>query len=223
MLTATDTYFSFLVGGPRFRFSIPSDFGTLPELSSPLSNGIGGRSFDFQPTGRSNGIPEAYPVIGTLSDSEGRLVELYRWLEEPPQWFLQWHLVNGSIWTHLRVEDGVALAQTTVDALGILEDPAGGTPFLLPNPPLRSAVSGRPGYQEFATYFSSVRPDWRIALQRPGFLSPNQTRVLPAADVRGLIALRVGLPNGMEAQVVGNDRPGMEDVLATISSSLSDG
>jgi hypothetical protein len=209
--------FSFLVGGPQLVVPMPPEFDGTPELSSPLINGVGPRSFDFVPLTRRDGAPQGYTIIQTFSDPAGRRVELYTWpYDAPPQWFLRWLVTNGSVWTHLREEDTPALAAAIVLALNVVESDETGTPFLLPNPPMRSAVSSRPGYQEFATFFSQTRPDWRVTLQRPGYLPEGEVRVLPEG-VRDWILVRRGLSDGIEALVRGDDLQEAVDIAAVMA------
>jgi hypothetical protein len=105
MRTATESTvevtFSFLVSGPAFRLLIPADFDPVPELNSPLYNGVGGRDFTFHPKQRD--VPaEGYVFLGTISDRDGRAVELFERIEPPPIWWLRWPLNAGSLYTHLR-------------------------------------------------------------------------------------------------------------------------
>jgi hypothetical protein len=221
MLTvATKIEFSFMSAGPRYELMLPAEFESVPELNDSLANGIGARGFDFLPAGHSNGIPERYPVIETLLDREGRQVDLYQWPFEPPQWYLRWHISKGSLWTHLREEDGAAMAAVTIRALSILEDQTTGLPFLLLEPPLRRAVSTRPGYQELATFVSSVRPNWFVYLRRPGFVSPG--KVVQSDVEPDLRVIRVGLPSGIEVQGVGTETTELQGVVMTVAESLTE-
>lgn len=216
--TTMQVKFSFLVGGPQLLVPLPPEFNGSPELSSPLINGVGARAFDFVPSTRGDNAPTSYAIIQTLLDPAGRPVELYRWPhEDPMQWFLRWLLMNGSLWTHLREEDTPALAEVIVVALNVTESAETASPFLLPNPPLRSGVSSRPGYQEFATFFSQTRPDWRITLQRPGYLPEGEVRVLPGG-IRDWVIIRRGLADGIEAVVRGNDVDEAVDIAASMAS-----
>lgn len=221
--TLTEAGFSFLVAGPKFRLLLPSDFEPVPSLSSPLRFGKGGRSFDFVPAHRDRGVTEEHRMPGTLKDRVGRSVELYERLGQPPQWYLRWLLGAGALYTHLREEDGVDMAEPIVAALDIVEGDSAGTPFLLLNPPLKSAVLAWPGYQEFATFRSPVRPGWAVVLQRPSFLSPGQTMVAPGGEAGGDVILRAGANYGMEVQVVsGTDLLGGEELLNTVLDSLAE-
>jgi hypothetical protein len=214
----TEAKFSFLVSGPILSLSIPEEFAGLPELSSPLVNGVGARSFNFL-TPQRDKMPTNFSFIRTLIDPQGRVVELYDWRNDPPQWFLRWPLKGGSLWTHLREEDGPDLADSIVGNLDIVEDSSTSAPFLLPNPPLRSAVSSRAGYHESATYFSSTRSGWKLKLQRPGHLVPGQTMMLPQ-EISSVVVMRGGAANGVEIVAVGSDLGGVRDVLQTAASSL---
>lgn len=217
-MVATEVEFSFMSAGPRFQLTLPAEFEPVPELNDSLANGMGARGFDYLPEGHSNGIPERYPVIETLSDRDGRQVDLYEWPFDPPQWYLRWHMTKGSLWTHLREEDGAAMAAVTIRALSILEDQTTGLPFLLLEPPLRRAVSTRPGYQELATFVSSSRPNWLLYLRRPGFVSPG--KVVQSDVEPDLRVIRVGLPSGIEVQGVGTETIELHGVVMTAAESL---
>lgn len=219
--TSVRTAFSFLTAGPRFAVAIPAEFGSIAELSSPLANPNGARSFDFLPSGRSNGIPENYSVVDTLIDPAGRSVNLYRWPYDPPQWYLEWSLANGALWTHLREEDGTDMASVTVDALRIIEAPNGSTPVVVVRPPLRLAVSGRPGYQETAVFTAADHPAWMITLARPPYLSAGQVVARPDSPSQFPV-VRAGTRVGLEIQIAGTDLQQVKDQVAVLVDSIAE-
>jgi hypothetical protein len=105
-MSTTSATYSFLTTGPGYSFILPNDFDSRPTLSSPLENGRGGRSFDYVPAPRDQGNPSGSVLIDVLRDASDRAVELFWRLEEPPMWWLRWHLESGYLVSHLREEDG---------------------------------------------------------------------------------------------------------------------
>lgn len=215
---AKRTSFSFLTAGPTFAFLLPSDFDGLPDLSSPLTikQGSGARSFDFVARSRDQGVEEPHRLLGTLTGRSGHAVELYERLASPRQWYLRWILSSGVIYTHLRDEDGVERAETIVANLGIAGN--GGAPFLLPERPLGSGVSSRPGYQELAVFRSPSRPGWAVTLQRPGFL--DQGTIVRHPEGKKAI-FRAGAKHGIEVVVFAEqDVSGGREVIKDVVKSL---
>jgi hypothetical protein len=209
--------FSFLTAGPTFRLELPDDFDALPDLSAPLMIwDQGARSFDFVAHARDHGVREPHQVLGTLKGRDGHTVEVYERFGEPPQWYLRWLLPTGSIWTHLREEDGVERADAVVANLGIVED--GGAPFLLPEGPLRREVSTRPGYQELATFRSSSS-NWVLECQRPGYLSRGKLMRVPEAE-RGILRAGAGFDTEITA-IVGTDAEDGRKLIGTAVDTLA--
>ncbi|MEX0753613.1 MAG: hypothetical protein WD556_00650 [Actinomycetota bacterium] len=211
--------FSFLTTGPGFSFDVPEDFDLLPELSSPLLNGRGGRSFDFASTARDPGQPDNTMQIDTMRDRYGRPVELYWRLETPPLWWLRWHLTSGYLYSHLREEDGEEMAAITIESLDVVET-RWGAPFLLPSEPLEIGVSTAPTFQEQATFLSTTRgPSWSVTLQRPGFTREGSVLVAPPEYMGDRVLLRAGLGDDVEVWVWGeNDH----DSAAAITEGIKD-
>jgi len=210
--------FSFLTAGPTIVFHLPADFDETPELSSPVANPNGARSVDFLPLRRDFTDLEGYSLSRTFIDAFGRAVHVYRWPFEPAQWFLRWRLSSGSVWTHLREEDGEEMADLIVGCLTVIEEEDTHLPFVLIEAPLRRAVSSRPGYQEFASFFSPMRPEWSVTFLRPSYLSEGEIVVKP--DGRQAV-VRVGCPLGLEAQVVaGSDAEGARSFAESICGSV---
>jgi hypothetical protein len=198
----TDVSFSFLTSGPRFRVSLPGYFDAVPEMTAPLSNGIGGRAFNFHPTNRVREITGAV-YLGTLTDHDGRTVEFHERIEPPTIWLLAWRLSSGALYTHLREEDGPGMADVTVANISVVEAPPGGLPVVLPYPPLEFAASSRAGYHEEASYFSDERGlGWGISFVRPGFTPAGKVMYAPLDEMAGEAVVRVGLGSGVEALVV---------------------
>lgn len=187
--------FSFLTSGPTFRCELPDEFDSLPGLSSPVDNGNGGRSFSFVPAFRDDGITEPHDVTDKLMDPQGHQVDLVERLGDPQQWYLRWYLRDGSLYTHLRDTDGVAKAEETLRYVTV-DESSGSLPFLLIEPPFRSAVSGHAGYQEQARYFSAAIGNiWVLEFRRPGFLGPGTLMELPGASQT---IVRAGTSFGLE-------------------------
>jgi hypothetical protein len=207
--------FSFLGAGPEISIDLPPSFEGLPELSTPIANGVGARSFDFVPNHRDPGPPQGYELIRTLRGQDGVVAELYDWpYREPLQWFLRWPLDAGSIWTHLRAEDTIAQSDVIVRSLEIAVD-GQGLPMVFPSLPMTLAVSARAGFQEIAAYFDATDPGNRITLQRPGYLSEGQSRLLPEG-FRDYVLLRCGLSYGIEAIIRADHLERAEEILGGV-------
>jgi hypothetical protein len=101
-----------------------------------------------------------------LEDRDGRSVELFERLARPLTWWLRWTLKTGYLMTHIREEDGLDRTTLVAGGLSVVEDDTIGTPFLLPEAPLRSTASAIPGYQEFASFRSANRDIWSVVLKR---------------------------------------------------------
>lgn len=218
-MTTTEVRFSFLTSGPRFQLELPPDFDRLPSLSTPINNGVGARSFNFHPARIEPDLAGAGRLLTTSTDRDGHAVEVYERLELPQTWWLRWPLANGALTTHLREEDGVDMVDVVIAGLAIVEDASGGTPFLLPDPPLVAEVTADGGYQEFSTFWSANREGWSVRLQRPSFVSPGTVMVLPGSD---FAILRAGTESGVEVQVTaGGDLAGGQELLSGVLTSLA--
>jgi len=221
MTTAT-LEFSFLTSGPIFRLEVPADLPDVPFLSSAIVSGIGGREFGFTPSPHDLELAEGMARDGelqrTLADRDGRLVELYRRIEPPVTWWLRWQLQGGSLTTHLREEDGAGQADVVVRSLSVVED--GPTPFLLLFSPLRSMVSGFPGYQEVAWTQNDAVPRV-VTLMRPGYLGPG---AVVSNTSGGVAQLRAGTDFGLEVQVqTGRGLVDAQSILSTVLGTLVEG
>jgi hypothetical protein len=156
-------------------------------------------------------------LLRIMSDRDGRSVELYRRLDPPLVWWLRWRLERGVVVTHLRAIDGIESSETVVANLSIAEE--GPTPFLLLQPPLKRFVSSFPGFQEFASVWSS---DHGLVLTfvRPPFLSPGKVMSTRSDQV---FQFRAAWDDGLEVQVsCPVDREG-KDTLELILDSLREG
>jgi hypothetical protein len=215
---AVEVGFSLMLSGPRMRASLPAGFHQMPELSSPINSGFGARSFDFLPEGRDPGISEEdYGLARTAIDSEGHPVELYEPTGSTPQWFLRWSLSRGSLYSHLRSQDEVDQVDQVIDGLTIDEE--GGTPFLLLDPPLKSAVSARVGYQESVVFFDGDPAERIASIQRPGYLRRGEMRAVPADQTGEWSAVRGGGPQGLE--VIVNSKRGRGDARGVVEMILN--
>lgn len=213
--TTIDVTFSFLVSGPTFRLTLPADFDPVPELNAPLYNGIGGRDFTFHPKQRDIRA-EGYVFLGAVSDRDGRSVELFERIEPPPIWWLRWPLLAGSLYTHLREEDGVEMAEVTAASISVVET-ADGLPFVLPYPPLLVDMVRVNGFVEEVTYFSQQRgPMWSVTLRRPGFLLPGHVEVAPTVNTGGTVLITVGIGAGAEAMILAGELLSDGEELATM-------
>lgn len=187
--------FSFLTAGPRYAFDLPDDFDALPNLSTPLSfDGHGGRSFDFVAGNRDRGITEEHTVLRSETSPDGYEVDISERAGDPPQWYLRWRLPTGSVYSHIREEDGVETATPLIASLRIVAD--AGLPFLLPEGGLRRAVSTRPGHQELATFFAP-RNDWAVEFKRPGYVPAGKVMRVPRSGA----IYRAGVPADIEVTV----------------------
>jgi len=210
-----DVTFSFLVSGPTFRLTLPADFDPVPELNAPLFNGIGGRDFTFHPKQRD--VPaEDYVFPGTMSDRDGRSIELFERIEPPPIWWLRWPLSAGALYTHLREEDGVEMADVTAASMSVVETDDG-LPFVLPYPPLGVDMVRVNGFAEEVTYFSQQRgPMWNVTLRRPGFLVPGGVEFAPTVNTGGRVVITAGIGAGAEAMIVAGEFLSDGEDLATM-------
>ena len=222
-LTVSTATFAFLASGPRFSLDIPAEFDPLPDLSSPLLNGKGGRSFVFHPTARDAGLdPGDNILVGKLSDRDGRVVDLFERVAAPPLWRLRWSLAAGTLYTHLREEDGAEMAATTTANISVVEAPDSGLPFVIAYPPLEFGASAWPGYQEEAVFASTLRGDgFSIALERPGTLRVTDAFIQERSASGGLAVIRLGLGQGIDATVsLGTDMPATEAAAVLLRESL---
>ena len=203
MLETSEVSFSFLTAGPQFRLLVPLEFSSVPELSSPLYIDVGNRSFDWIPAVRDSGLTEDVRFVESLTVKDDSQLQIYERIdpEGPRLWWLRWQLENGAVYSHLRDEDGLAQAEAIGNCLTIVEDGGTGTPFLLPEPPLRPAVAAWPGYQEWAVFQSGLREEWAISLRRPTFLKPGEIVQAPASVVGEAAYLRAGAAYGIEIGV----------------------
>jgi hypothetical protein len=222
--TTREVGFAFLTAGPAYDVDLPDYFDGLPELSSPLNihGHTGARSFDFVPTNRDVGVTEEHRVLDSLTDRDGRTVEVYERVDEPPQRYLRWSLANGALYTHVREEDGLDYGEVVAKSLSIVEDPAGGTPTLLPSRPLSRGASAQPGYQELSAFLSAQR-GWNVVFSRPGFIAGGRTVRMPRGDTGDQVVLRAGGPDGIEVTVMsGTDEAAGRALMSTVLSSLKE-
>ncbi len=180
--------------GSRWRF--PTTSMASRGLISPLHNGIGGRSFTFIPARWDVPLDDT-DRFDNLTGADGRLVEFHRRRDELPLWWLRWSLSRGSLFTHLREEDGTDMAARTASAVAVTEDEYG-IPFVVISDPLKYAASAAPGYQERIN-FNHVDRDTPtgLSLSRPGFISPSDVRRTPP-NPDGLAQVRTGATHGIE-------------------------
>jgi hypothetical protein len=215
--------FSFLVSGPRFELALPDDFSAVPELSSPLSSGFGGRAFNFRPSELDTGIGSDGVVVESHRDAYDRQVDVFELVDPPLTWFLQWPLTLGALYTHLRELDGLSQATVVVNALEIVEEGNPTLPILLPSPPVRSVVSSQPGYHQAATYHSPTRLGWTVTLKRPGFARKGEILLAPGRTGGDDVLLRTGADFGIEVQVTSaDDLVGGEDLIELVVDSVSE-
>jgi hypothetical protein len=213
---AVEGRFSFLTSGPTYAFDLPEDFDAVPDLSTPLSYGdLGGRSFDFVAASRDSGIQEEHKVLGSLTSPDGYEVEISERADKDPwQWYLRWRLPIGSVYTHIREEDGVAMATPTVESLRIVQD--SGLPFLLPEGSLRRAVASRPGHQELASFFAPGR-EWAIEFKRPGYVPAGTVMRMPGSGA----IFRAGASANIEVRVYAQtDNDGGRDLVDRVVGTL---
>lgn len=207
--------FSFLVSGPTFRVTLPDYFDRTPEMNTPLFNGIGGRDFTFIPASRD--VPaEGTVLLRSLTDLDGREVELIERIEPPPLWWLRWSLSAGALYTHLREEDGVEMADVTVASISIVET-SEGLPFILPDPPLTIDMVQVNDFLEETTFFSNRSTAmWSAVFRRPGFLPPGSIQWAPTENTDGRIVIVEGLTGGVEVMLAGGESLAQGERLATM-------
>jgi hypothetical protein len=225
-MSTVSCLFSFLTTGPQLSFLLPDDFQSVPQLSSPLSNGVGARSFDFTPAWLDRDpITDdgRLRFVTTVRSGDGHVVEVHEMLD-PWQWFLRWRLRKGSLYTHLRDQDGDGPERTgiIVGNLGVMEESESGCPFLLPEWPLASAVSAQPGYQEEALFFAPTRNDLAVTLRRPGYLPRGKSMILPDAGEE-IQVLRVGVDFGIEMLIYSSSLERARMIRDVVEGSLDQG
>jgi hypothetical protein len=216
--------FSFLTSGPQFGFELPSDFDQLPELVSPLLNGNGGRSFHFVPSHRDSPL-ERCTLLRSLDDRDGRAVHLYWRLDAPPLWWLLWPLQTGTLYTHLREEDGERMFDVTVAAVSVVQDSEAGLPAVLADLPLEFGARATPAWQERAVYFSAARGEgWSVELVRPGLLNAGTVLMAPLDFTEGFVSIRAGTIYDVDVSIQGSrDGSGAQSVASMVLESLQDG
>jgi len=212
---------AFLTNGPAFRFLLPEEFDAVPELSTPIFNGVGSRSFVFTPRPHDAQLPNGGRHLRTLTSMDGRTVEVYERLAKPLVWWLRWPLSNGSLTTHLVEEDGLSRSKVVAESVSISETTSGGAPFVLVSRPLAVSASGRPGFQELVTFFST-RPSWSVTLARPAFLSQGVVAELPRNGADSGTWLRGGTQFGLEVQVTSTAEAAGRAVLDLVLTSLTE-
>lgn len=209
-MTWIQASFSFLTAGPRFTLDLPADFGGMPQLSTPIHNGFGGRSLTFIPSALDEPLTDS-TLVRTLPAAEGRQAQLFERRGSPVIWFLRWPLAAGALYTHLVEEDGIARAQLIADNLGVVEDDAIGLPFALLEGVLRSAASADLGWHEEALFESTGHQGRAIALRRPSYLAESQVVTIPDGEQSGFNLVRVGTSFGLEMHV--NSRGSLDDAV----------
>ncbi len=219
---AVDVSFSFLVSGPTFRVLLPDEFEPLPELNSPLYNGVGGRDFTFFPGSRGEAAGDV-ELLRTLTDRDGRDVELYERIDTPPLWWLRWHLRAGMLYTHLREEDGESMADVTVKSLSIVESDTG-LPVLLAYPPMAVDMVAIRDFEEEAIYFSKDRStDRSITLRRPSYMEKAEVETPPLQNTRGRAITVAGVGAGTEVMVIaGDDTSESREIAQVVVDSFSE-
>lgn len=213
--------FSFLASGPSFVVNVPASYDAIPELSSPLGNGVGIRSFDFSPTLRDPGVDlQENTLVRTVMSADGRSADLYHRIEDPPLWWLRWQTPSGGLYTHLREEDGPDMPDATVKNVEIVDS---GLPFLVVNPPFKFRSSTAPNYQERALFFGTgLGPQFGVMFQRPSTVPAGTAVVSPTSEVAGVYSARAGTSLGIEIRAWASTAAGCSAVLASALGSLVD-
>ncbi len=198
--TAKTVGFSFLGAGPQFSVDIPEEFDAVPEMTTPILNGFGGRNLVFIPGQRVEPMEDDNVLIDRLADRDGRPVEYYQRIPTPPLWRLKWDLLAGCLYTHLREEDPTEMVQTTLASLSIMESGPENLPYAAVYPPLAFGASQLPDYQERVLFTSEqVGEGATLYFQRPTELSDGD--VLVPNGYAGLGVIRVGLGSDVEAEI----------------------
>lgn len=213
--------FSFLTTGPTFSLRLPPEFYPLPKLASPLliHDSFGARSFYFNPTSLDGGVARLV-YTSQLEAQDGRLVDLYRRVEDPPQWWLRWSLTSGYLYTFLEESDTSEYASTVCSAVRIHDADADlPTPFLLPDLPLRPAVAPYIGYAESAN-FQANSGLVGLSVRRPGFLAEGKSMVTKSGDQ---VRLRAGAKFGCELTVAAGSLEEVTAVLDLVLDSVTEG
>lgn len=210
---------SFLAAGPEFRVDIGGPFGATPSMNVPLYNGVGDRDFTFIARHLDVSPDEGHRHLGTLEGGDGRHVGLYKRTQDPPLWWLRWELEAGSLWTHLREEDGEAFGATTARAIEIIERDDG-LPFVLFGEPMRFAAKAYPGSQEEIMFHSGDGYAIGLSLTRPGFAKRGSVAAVRSDD-GDVHQVRVGAALGIDVSCWGKDENTALEVAKATASSLS--
>lgn len=224
MVTTTSMAFSFLGAGPLISVEMPDEFDEIPEFSTPVLNGFGGRKLVFIPKQRVEPIGDDNVFLDRLSDRDGRPVDYFQRKELPPLWRLRWELSAGCMFTHLREEDPAEMAELTVKSISIIESGLLSLPFVAIYPPLTYGVSRIPDYEERAVFTSQVMGEGAtIYFKRPADLAATDLLV-PEESYAGIGVVRVGLGSDIEAEVaLPSDSATCRDVATRIRRSFTVG
>lgn len=213
---------SFLTSGPAFDVAVPPQLVPTPFVNSPIELHPGNpRSVTFQPSpfGEVEFKGAIYKALEPVSDGRGRSVQVIEHREpdiiDPVQWFLLWKMIGGTLYTHVRWEDGLSSIETTVSHLEIVDQP-NTTPVALPSAPLKRAASRVQGLKETITFHSVSSDDGSfLRLFRPGGLRSSSV-------TRGdSVFVQTGV--GIDIESSGLDQSVIMAIASDVSEQLKSG
>lgn len=196
---------SFLGAGPVFDVDLTGlDFEWV-ETSTVVDFGRGSREVIFVPAGREpTDDSTGYIRLRADTTRSGLPITSYLRVGEPRIWEVCVSLGDrGSVWTHIREEDGeetVGLVLSTLDVHWVADVL---TPVLSLGRPARVVPARMPGHAETILF---IPPDQRrevsLELRRPSFIDGHRSYRLPESQVGAQIVLRGGGNEGVEIRVV---------------------
>lgn len=211
--------FSLLLSGPRMSMDLPEGFHPQPSIRGVIGRGDRhdtGREFTFNPQwlddtdGLRNYVREDDRIA-----PEGQVVEVYRRDDPPQQWFLRWRCATGSLYSHVREEDGREAIDEMVRHVRVVDDEE--AVILLPEGPFRRFVARRPGFSEDAMFFG-LEPDeggsgGLLRVQRPGLLPPGRSSHVQARGGDDVSVARRGSRHGVDLLLEGTWSQGRSEEM----------
>lgn len=218
-----DIVFHFLTAGPSFTAELPpviesSAFRTATAVIAIRRDA--NREFHYVANRiqeeQASDIFKDHELVDENVADGGIPFRTYRRTVEPVIWTLEWELIYGRLYSHLRAEDGREYAAVVARSLRIGE-PGEPIPYLLPEPPLVRVSDRRPGYQEIVSYYDRARaPRRALVFARPGSARAGQVTVGGGATSRG------GSHEGIDVVLEGDwgDDDAQRRALKQVAASL---
>jgi len=209
---------TFLTSGPPLRLRIPDGLSVAASATAPVSVPQGGgRGLNFVPTGSP--VPDYlaevdHYLLEPRTSPQGFLVRVVERRSPPLQWYVLWSLPSGTLYSHVREEDGYSFVQDLLDNLHIVESDVG--VMVLPGRPLSRGASRRPGYQERLLFTDDA----------PGGAGRLVELLRPAPMGRGVVErvaeerLRCRTEVGVEIRTIGCTESAVRDLRQDVEASV---